>query len=258
MSYAPTKPKTEAVVEMSAERRGSGEEPVYDQHRSFLRMASHELRTPLNSIIGFSEIISQELHGPISDPRYKDYAGVIRASGLKLLKLVNQVLEIARMEAGAGDLNLSPEPARPAVFAAIRALHAEASAKDVHCEPTFDPSTPLVQVDAHGLQTILINLIQNAITFSPEGAEVEIDVRPDGAFVALSITDHGEGMPQEDVPRMLNPFVQGENALTRRGEGAGLGLSIVKLLCNEMKGTLDIRTSPGKGLKAIVRLPAAP
>jgi signal transduction histidine kinase len=251
-------PKTDAPVKHTEDGREPVAAPAYDQHRSFLRMASHELRTPLNSIIGFSEIISQELHGPISDPRYKDYAGVIRASGLKLLKLVNQVLEIARMEAGAGDLNLSPEPARPAVFAAIRALHAEANAKDVRCEPDIDPATPLVHVDAHGLQTILINLIQNAITFSPEGAEVEIDVRPDGAFVALSITDHGEGMPQADVPHMLNPFVQGENALTRRGEGAGLGLSIVKLLCTEMKGTLDIRTSPGQGLTATVRLPAAP
>ncbi len=253
MSYAPTKPKPEASLPQGV----ATSEPAYDQHRSFLRMASHELRTPLNSIIGFSEIISQELHGPINDPRYKDYAGVIRASGLKLLKLVNQVLEIARMEAGAGDLNLSPEPVKPAVYAAIRALDAEANARDVACEPTIDPDTPLVMMDARGLQTILTNLIQNAITFSPEGGEVEIDVRPEGALVALSVTDHGEGMPAADIPRMLQPFVQGENALTRRGEGAGLGLSLVKLLCNEMGGALTIRTAPGEGMTATVRLPAA-
>ncbi|MHB8286213.1 MAG: sensor histidine kinase [Caulobacteraceae bacterium] len=253
MSYAPAK----LTTEQSGADSVAAPEPAYDQHRSFLRMASHELRTPLNSIIGFSEIISQELHGPINDPRYKDYAGVIRASGLKLLKLVNQVLEIARLEAKAGDLNLSPEPAKPAVYAAIRALDAEASARNVACEPTIDPATPLVLMDARGLQTILTNLIQNAITFSPEGGEVEIDVRPDGGFVALSVTDQGEGMPLADIPRMLQPFVQGENALTRRGEGAGLGLSLVKLLCNEMGGTLDIRTAPGEGLTATVRLRAA-
>ncbi len=220
-------------------------------------MASHELRTPLNSIIGFSEIIGQELHGSISDPRYRDYAKVIRASGLKLLNLVNQVLEIARLEAGDADLDIAPEPPGVVVSAAIRALEPDASARDIVCRLTVDPLTPLVFASAKGLQTIATNLIQNAITFSPESGEVRIDVRPDKHFVLLTVSDDGDGVPSDDIARLLLPFEQGENALTRRSEGAGLGLSIVTLLCEAMGGDLRLRSPPGQGLCAYVRLPAA-
>lgn len=223
--------------------------------RSFLRMVSHELRTPLNSVIGFSEIISRELHGPISDPRYKAHAEIIRDSGLKLLKLVNQVLEIARLDAGAADLDLQPEAPAAAVQAAVRNVRAEADARGVEIQVQVDEAAPLVLADLRGLENALAALLQNAVTFSPEGAVVEVRVRPGRGAVLFEVRDHGEGVAPQDLHRLVRPFEQGENALVRRTQGAGLGLSIVSLLCREMGGSLVLRSSPGRGLTARIRLP---
>ena len=225
--------------------------------RSFLRMVSHELRTPLNSVIGFSEIISRELHGPISDPRYKAHAEIIRESGLKLLKMVNQVLEIARLDGGTADLDIRPEQPVTVVQAAIRSLAAEADGRDVTVQMLIDEAAPLVLADARGLQTILANLLQNAIAFSPEGGQVELRVRPGRRSVLFEVRDHGDGVAPRELHRLVRPFEQGENALVRRTQGAGLGLSIVSLLCREMGGSLALSSSPGKGLAARVRLPSA-
>ena len=225
--------------------------------RSFLRMVSHELRTPLNSVIGFSEIINRELHGPISDPRYKAHAGIIRDSGLKLLKLVNQVLEIARLDAGTADLDLLPESPVAAVKSAVRGLEEEAAVRRIQIRQVAPEAAPLVLADARGLATILHNLLQNAITFSPEGGEVTVRIRSAREAVLFEVRDHGEGVAPQDLHRLIRPFEQGENALVRRTQGAGLGLSIVSLLCREMGGSLALRSSPGKGLTARVRLPSA-
>ena len=228
-----------------------------ESKRSFLRMVSHELRTPLNSVIGFSEIISRELHGPIADPRYKAHAEIIRDSGLKLLKLVNQVLEIARLDAGAAELDLQPEAPLTAVQQAVRSVRAEADARNVDIRVAADAETPLVLADARGLATVLCNLLQNAIAFSPEGGEIEVRVRAGRGAVVFDVRDHGEGVDPQELHRLVRPFVQGENALVRRTGGAGLGLSIVSLLCREMGGVLALRSSPGAGLTARVRLPSA-
>jgi signal transduction histidine kinase len=220
-------------------------------------MVSHELRTPLNSVIGFSEIISRELYGPIGNTKYRDHAAVIRESGQKLLKLVNQVLEIARLDAGTADLVLRPESATAAVKQAVNALELEAQARNVSFDIQVAPDTPLVLADARGLNTVLSNLLQNAIAFSPEGGVVQIDVRPRGDAVHFRITDQGEGLNPAELPRLMRPFEQGENALTRRSHGAGLGLPICQLLCQDMGGKLRLRTAPNKGLTALVRLAAA-
>lgn len=240
-------------MEQAAHGFGMGE-----AKRSFLRMVSHELRTPLNSVIGFAEIISRELHGPINDPRYKAHAELIRDSGLKLLKMVNQVLEIARLDAGAADLDISPESCVAAVKATVRGLDDQAAARRVDVRLRLDEDLPLVMADPRGLQTILSNLLQNAITFSPEGAEVEIRLRAGRETVVIEVRDHGDGVSPADLHRLMRPFEQGENALVRRTGGAGLGLSIVSLLCREMGGMLTLRSRLGEGLTARVRLPRAP
>jgi signal transduction histidine kinase len=229
-----------------------------DAKRSFLRMVSHELRTPLNSVIGFSEIISRELHGPISDPRYKAHAEVIRESGLKLLKLVNQVLEIARLDAGAADLRLDPESPELAVERAIQTVADEARGRGVRFVVDVADDTPMVLADARGLATILQNLLQNAVTFSPDGGEVSVTVRAVRNAVLFEIRDQGEGVAAQDLHRLIRPFEQGENALVRRTHGAGLGLSIVTLLCRDMGGRLVLKSAPGQGMAARVRLLAAP
>jgi signal transduction histidine kinase len=228
-----------------------------DAKRSFLRMVSHELRTPLNSVIGFSEIISRELHGPIGDPRYKAHAEVIRESGQKLLKLVNQVLEIARLDAGAADLRLEPESPALAVKRVTQMLADEADARGIDFIVDIAADVPMVLADARGLHTILQNLLQNAVTFSPDGKPIQITVRAGRNSVLFEIQDHGEGVPTEDIPRLMRPFEQGENALVRRAQGAGLGLPIVSLLCRDMGGRLMLKSAPGEGLTARVRLLAA-
>jgi signal transduction histidine kinase len=231
--------------------------PLDDRRRSFLRMVSHELRTPLNSVIGFSEIISRELYGPIENTKYRDHAALIRDSGLKLLKLVNQVLEIARLDAGTADLVLRPESPAAAIKQAANGLELEAQARNVNFEIQVAPDTPLVLADARGLNTVLTNLLQNAVAFSPEGGVVNVDVRARGNAVHFRIMDQGDGLNPADLPRLMRPFEQGENALTRRSHGAGLGLPICQLLCQDMGGKRRLRTAPGQGLTALVRLAAA-
>jgi signal transduction histidine kinase len=241
----------------AAHRPGSRRNASMDaQKRSFLRMVSHELRTPLNSIIGFSEIISRELAGPLGSPQYKEYAEHVRLSGLKLLRLVNQVLEIARLEGHVTDLECSPESLDHPVDDVLDALREEIAARRIKVVVEDEGKLPLVVADPRGLRTVLTNLMQNAVTFSPEGGTVRLRARRLLGRVQIEIEDEGGGVDPADIPRLLRPFEQGQNALTRSTEGAGLGLPIVELLCQAMRGTLRLVSEPGRGLKALVTLPA--
>lgn len=225
--------------------------------RSFLRMASHELRTPLNSILGFSEILQSELYGPLGAPQYKEYAGIIHTSGARLLKLVNQVLEIARLEGGAMDFDLRPESLDHALDDVLDGLREEIAPRGVIVMIEGRGALPALAADARGLRNLLGNLIQNAVIFSPDKGLVRVKAERIGAYVDIAVIDHGPGVDPQDIPRLLQPFEQGENALTRRSEGAGLGLPIVELLCTAMGGHLRLSSAPGEGLTARVRLPAA-
>jgi signal transduction histidine kinase len=255
----PTKvPDTETTVEAARMTPRARREAAMDEtKRSFLRMVSHELRTPLNSILGFSEIIAAELYGPLGAPQYKEYAGIIRTSGARLLKLVNQVLEIARLEGRAMDMDLSAEPLDHALDDVLDGLRDEIGTRRIEVVVEGHGVLPVVTADARGLRNVLTNLIQNAVVFSPEGSQVRISACSKGDCVEISVVDDGPGIDPADIPRLLRPFEQGENALTRRSEGAGLGLPIVELLCVAMNGRLKLASAHGEGLTAIVRLPAA-
>lgn len=228
-----------------------------DARRSFLRMVSHELRTPLNSILGFSEILSSELYGPLGAPQYKEYAEIIRTSGTRLLKLVNQVLEIARLEGGTMDLDLRPESLDHALDDVVDNLKDEFALRGVAVIIEGQGQLPSVRADARGLRSVLANLLQNAATFSPDNGVVRVRADARARNVEISIIDQGVGVEPAELPRLLRPFEQGENALTRRSEGAGLGLPIVELLCTAMGGRLRLSSAPGEGMTAKVRLPAA-
>ena len=234
---------------MRSRRRTAMDETM----RAFLRMVSHELRTPLNSIIGFSEIINSEIYGPLGAPQYKEYAEIIRASGHKLLKLLNQILEIARLESGAVDLDLRREPIDLALEDVIDSLGAEA--RDARLVVEWPQLMPAVTADHKALRTVLCNLIYNAITYAPLG-EIRVRAVRRGGLVEIEIQDQGEGVDPADLPRLMRPFEQGENALVRKTEGAGLGLPIVSLLCKAMDGSLRFRAAVGEGLTAVVTLPA--
>ena len=228
-----------------------------DERRSFLRTVSHELRTPLNAIIGFSEIIARELHGPIEDPRYVEHAEIVRDSGLRLLTLVNQIVDIARLEAGAMDLDLRPEPVREVVEEALAAVAEDAAAEAVRLEVEVGPAVDRVVCDRRGLATVLGALLDNAVAFSPRGGRVLVRLRRLDAQVMIEVCDSGEGIDPGQIARLMRPFEQGESALVRRFEGAGLGLPMARLLTRAMGGRLRLHSVPGSGTVAVVRLPIA-
>ncbi len=221
--------------------------------RSFLRMVSHELRTPLNAIIGFSEIISGELCGPIP-PQYREYGEIIRTSGGRMLKLVNQVLEIVKLESGAMELDPRAEPIDLIFADAARACTEDLQARDLSLESQVPDVIPHALADAKAVRMALVNLIQNAAAYAPEGGTVRLVAEAQGPLVRLSVEDDGEGLDPADLPRLLRPFEQGENALVRRVEGAGLGWAIVDLVCTAMGGKFEVRTAPGQGLSASLLL----
>ncbi|WP_372785191.1 sensor histidine kinase [Phenylobacterium sp.] len=226
-----------------------------EQKRAFLRLVSHELRTPLNSILGFSEILAAELYGPLGAPQYKEYAEIIGASGKKLLKLVNQVLEIGRLE--GIKLDVRPEPLEPALDDAIAGAAADFDGRGVRPRLIAPATLPLVLADPWGLRTVLTHLLQNAALFSPDGGEVRVRAEVVDGQVEVWIEDDGEGVDPSDLPRLMLPFEQGENALVRRAEGAGLGLTICESTCRAMGARLLLVSAPGKGMSARVRLKIA-
>ena len=227
-----------------------------ERKRSFLRMVSHELRTPLNSILGFSEILTAELYGPLGAPQYKEYAEIIHGSGQKLLKLVNQVLEIARLEGATIEFEAAAEPLGPALDDVLTALRPELEAHRVSVDVAQHGDLPTVTADSRGLRSVLTQLLHNAVVFSPEGGCVHVDIVADDEVVDITIRDDGEGLDPADLQRLMAPFEQGGNALTRKAEGAGLGLPIADLTCRAMGGRLQLTSAPGQGLTAAVRLPA--
>jgi len=235
--------------------RASKDAALDAQKRSFLRMVSHELRTPLNSILGFSEILASELYGPLGAPQYKEYAQIIRGSGKKLLKLVNQVLEIGRLE--GLELELGPEPVEPAIDDAIAAASSD-FARGVRPRIVAPADLPMVLADPWGLRTVLTHLIQNAAMFAPDDGEVRIRAARREGYVDIFVEDDGEGVDPADLPRLMRAFEQGQNALVRRAEGGGLGLPICELTCRAMGARLQLTSEPGKGLSARIRLKAAP
>jgi signal transduction histidine kinase len=227
-----------------------------DEARSaFLRTVSHELRTPLNAIIGFSEIISREMLGPLQEPRYREYAETVRDSGLKMLALVNDIIEIARLESGAADLDRQSESLHVAFADAARAAHSLAEARDVRFSCDVEPVDLHAAADSRALATVLHRLLENAVAFSPEGGEVRLRARRSGGSVRLEIEDDGPGIPQKDALRLLRPFNRGAPAPGAE-PGAGLGLAVASLLVKAMQGHLRLNSCLGHGLTAAIRLPA--
>lgn len=225
--------------------------------RAFLRTVSHELRTPLNAIIGFSEILAGELYGPLGAPQYKEYALHVRESGYKLLRLINQVLEIARLQGQAIDMTLEPQPLDHVMDDVRDRLDEELRTATVRLAVIDEGRLPTVLGDARGVRTLLYNLVQNAVLHGGSGGLVEISARRRGGWIDIEVRDHGPGVEPAELSRMLAPFEQGDGALTRTSQGAGLGLPIARLLAETMGGQLGLASTPGEGLVAVATLPAA-
>jgi len=225
------------------------------QRRTYLRAVSHELRTPLNSILGFSEILARELYGPLGAPQYKEYAEIIRGSGTRLLKLINQVLELAKLESGAAELSLGAEPVGAAVDDAAARLRGDMAERDVSL--TVEPSAEeaAVRADSRALRTVIGNLLANAVAFSHDGGEVRVRAETVGERLDIVIEDDGEGVDPAELPRLVQPF---EHAGRKAGDSkGGLGLAICDLTCRAMGGELLLESAPSQGFRARVRLPQA-
>lgn len=223
---------------------------------TFLANMSHELRTPLNAVIGFSEAMQQAVLGPIS-PQYAEYAKIIGDSGSHLLTIINDILDVAKAEAQG--LKLCDEDAHLPEIVSFSASMVEAVAKkaDVRFTADVQPALPAFRCDAKKLQQILINLLVNAIKFTPAGGSVRLAVSRDRAGdLVMRIADTGVGIPRDKIAIALSPFGQVESPLARKNDGVGLGLPLTKRLVEAHDGTLDIDSEPGKGTTVTLRFPA--
>ncbi len=223
--------------------------------RAFLRMVSHELRTPLNSIIGFSEILHQELYGPLGSPNYVEYAGIIQDSGKKLLALFNNFIEIVRLE-GGGDLKPSPNPVLSAIEEAVAKVRSLATARGVHFRIRLLDENLEAMFDPRGLASALDQLLSNAIDFTAEGGYVELDALKHDDDIEITVFNHGNAPDPADVARLMMPFEQGNGEVSRSRQGAGLGWAIVRLNCLAMGGSFGLVSHKGESLRAILRLKA--
>ena len=221
----------------------------------FLAHLSHEFRTPLNAIIGFSEIIKSELLGEIKDKRYVSYGNDIHFSGTHLLNLVNDVLDLTRIEAGKIEPVFESVDARSVVERALRLLENKAAAKQIEVKLDVDENVGAFKADERMVRQCLINLVDNAIKFSPPQTTVTVRVSRDDAWLRIQVGDQGAGMSDKEIPLALQPFRQLDNVMSRSNEGAGLGLPLVKSYCELHGGGLSIRSTPGEGAQITMRFP---
>jgi len=221
----------------------------------FLARMSHELRTPLNAILGFSEIISMEMYGAHSDSRYRDYGRMIHESGDHLRSLINDILDLAKIEAGRFELAEGPTNLGPIVEQCLGLLAPRIEAKRLRA--TYRPTTVRLIADSRAIKQILLNLLSNAVKFTGDGGEIAVSVSEDPSEIVLSVSDTGCGMTRQELERVFQMFGQARVNLSRDAEGSGLGLNIAKGLVEMHGGTLTVESEVGVGTTATVRLSSA-
>ncbi|HKS88824.1 MAG TPA: ATP-binding protein [Stellaceae bacterium] len=221
----------------------------------FVANMSHELRTPLNAIIGFSQVIGGEMLGPIGNPKYVGYARDILASGEHLLGLINDILDVSKLE--AGKLDLQEEIVEPGKIVAdlVQLAEAKARAADVRLAIRREGVVPALFADARKLKQIVLNLVVNAIKFSRPGGKVEIVLRNHGGALAIAVVDHGIGMDPDEVELAMTRFGQVASAWTRKHDGTGLGLPLAIGLAELHGGTLAIHSTKDVGTTVTVTFP---
>jgi signal transduction histidine kinase len=223
----------------------------------FLANMSHELRTPLNAIIGFSEIIRGEIYGPLGDHRYADYVNSIADSGTHLLSLINDILDLSKIEVGEVNLVESEVDLGNLIESSMSLVRDKALSKSIVMESVIADGLPPVRADARLLKQVLLNLLQNAIKFTPANGHVRAGaaLTPDGG-VQMTVADTGIGIKEEDIPRALERFGQIDADLSRQYNGAGLGLPLAKSLTELHGGALSISSKLNEGTIVTVALPA--
>ncbi len=224
---------------------------------AFLAAMSHELKTPLNAVLGFSEIIRDEMLGPVGQPAYRDYAGDIHKSGARLLSVINDVLDVTRLQSGSLVLEERPESPQEIIEQAIK-LARKATGDSRAIAIGLPQDVPVLHGDPRRIAQALGNLLANALKFTPTEGEVRLSLSPaDGGGVVFLVEDTGIGMAEETLAAALEPFRQLDGSLARKFEGAGLGLSIAKALVELHGGRLLIASKVGEGTRVTLTLPPA-
>jgi signal transduction histidine kinase len=239
-----------------SERLLSRSEAANRAKNDFLAIMSHELRTPLNAIIGFSEIIANQMFGPVGQAKYVDYAGDIRASGAHLLSIINDILDISKAE--AGKLQLEEEPIDPveALNRTMRMFRQRASELGVDLTFRVRDDIPWLIADPRLFNQVAINLTSNALKFTPENGSVWVDLGVDTAGdLVLSVKDTGIGIKASDTKRIFEPFVQVEDAMSRTQQGTGLGLPLVRKIMSLHGGTVELESTVGEGTTVSATFP---
>jgi len=239
-----------------SERLLSRSEAANRAKNDFLAIMSHELRTPLNAIIGFSEIISNQMFGPVGQAKYVDYAGDIRASGAHLLSIINDILDISKAE--AGKLQLEEEPIDPveALNRTMRMFRQRASELGVDLTFRVRDDIPWLIADPRLFNQVAINLTSNALKFTPESGSVRVELGVDAAGdLVLSVKDTGIGIKASDTKRIFEPFVQVEDAMSRTQQGTGLGLPLVRKIMSLHGGTVELESTVGEGTTVSATFP---
>ena len=230
----------------AAEQRDAGKS-------RFLANMSHELRTPLNAIMGFSDIMRQRLFGPMAD-RYAEYAELIHESGSHLLELINDVLDMSKIEAERFELSLERLDAREALNAVLRLMRGQADRAGVNLRGMLPPQALEVDADRRALKQIALNLISNALKFTPNGGAVTVTLQAAAGALELTVADTGVGIAPEDLQRLGRPFEQAGDA-EQRAAGSGLGLSLVRAFAELHGGDMAVESVVGSGTTVTVRMP---
>ena len=222
----------------------------------FLAQMSHELRTPLNAILGFSEVMKGEIFGPHTVPAYKDYAADIHNSGVHLLNLINEILDLSRIEAGRYELNEEAVSLARVVEDCHHLLKLRASNRGITIHELFEPDMPRLWADERAVRQICLNLLSNGIKFTPQGGEIWLKAgwtASGGQY--MSVKDTGPSIPDEEIPMVLASFGQGSNSIKSAEQGAGLGLPIAKNLIDLHGGTFALKSKLRIGTEVIVTFP---
>jgi signal transduction histidine kinase len=221
----------------------------------FLATMSHELRTPLNAVIGFSQLMEQETFGPLGSPRYREYTGLVQKAGRHLLDLINDILDMSKIEAGKFELYREPVDVRLLINECTAFMRERAKQGGIALREEI-PSEPLpIDADRRAIKQILLNLLSNAIKFTPDGGRVTTHAAQVGQRILLSVEDTGVGIPADQLYRLGNPFVQLRNNAGSTHEGTGLGLALVRSLAEMHGGRLRIDSVEGHGTTVTVEIP---
>jgi PAS domain S-box-containing protein len=223
----------------------------------FLANMSHELRTPLNAIIGFSEIMQMELLGPVGTRQYHEYVGDIHDSARHLLEVINDILDVSKIEAGKANLIEQEVDVLRIFESVLRLIRERATRAEVELVSAVASDVPLLRADDRKLKQVLINLLSNAVKFTPTGGRIELSARLDqNGDLLMAVADTGIGIGPGDLERVMEPFGQVDSRLNRKYDGTGLGLPLTQGLVSLHGGSIDLKSELGAGTTVTVRLPA--